>query len=106
MHFEKKIIEQLKLTKFNGILFQDGQALEEELKDQVYRIMRVDVNSKFAITTTMAKEVADRVKAMIPSPMDNRDLITFNNTTIRYSKTRELDKLVFEPRVLNHNPVL
>lgn len=102
---ELRIIKELKLTKYDGILMQDNSPLKEELVDPVFRIMRRESKGALSISISMAKEVASRVKAVVASPIDDRSIISFNNTTIDFYETRKAGKLVFKPHKDNHNAV-
>lgn len=103
---EERIINELNLIKFNGIVFQDGKNMVEKLSDQVFRIMRNEAKGLYPIQMKHADEIAKRVVATLKSPKDDRNLITFNNKTINYLETRSKGELVFtENKIENHNPV-
>ncbi len=104
---EQRIINDLKLTKYEGILLQNNSSLLEDLIDPTFRRMRKECGGLISITTSQAKEIAARVKAVVESPVDDRDIITFANKTVDYKATRAQGKLVFtKQRIPNHNSVL
>lgn len=103
---EQRIADELGLVKYDGILMQDGEQLKESLEDQVYRIMRREAGMLITITTARAKEIAGRTKAMVESPIDNRNLISFKNKTIDFNETFKKEHITFlKDRVDNHNSV-